>query len=109
MIGGNAEGEIQLKRITRNEIGEMAEEWSAFRTLAGYLDYISGETRYETYQAKIQESDHVFITDYVPLEPEIRPQNARMKVGGAVYDINIIDNPMGLNRQLEFYLRMAGV
>ena len=108
MIGGNIKGEIQLKRINRNAIGEMVEEWSTAKTLTGFLDYLSGESRYETYQAKIQESDHVFICDYVPLEAEIKPQNARMVVGGTIYDISLIDNPMNLNRQLEIYLKMVG-
>lgn len=108
MIGGNIKGEIQLKRINRNAIGEMVEEWSTAKILTGFLDYLSGESRYETYQAKIQESDHVFICDYVPLGAEIKPQNARMVVGGTIYDISLIDNPMNLNRQLEIYLRMVG-
>lgn len=108
MIGGNIKGEIQLKRIARNAIGEMVESWSTVRTLTGYIDYISGESRYETYQAKLQESDHVFICDYVALGAEIKPQNARMVVGGTIYDISLIDNPMNLNRQLEIYLKMVG-
>ena len=108
MIGGNIKADIQIKRIIRNEIGEMAEEWSTARTLTGYIDYISGESRYETYQAKLQESDHVFICDYVPLESEIKPQNTRLIVNGTIYDITLIDNPMNLNRQLEIYLKLVG-
>lgn len=107
MIGGNIKAEIQLKRINRNAIGEMVEEWSTDTTLSGFLDYVSGDSRYEMYQAKIQESSHVFICDYVSLNPEIKPQNARLSVGGTAYDITLIDNPMGLGRQLEIYLKLV--
>ena len=108
MIRGNARAEIQQKRIVRNGIGEMVEEWVAVRILTGYLDLSAGESRYETYNAKIQESDHIFISSYVPLGSDIRPETARMAIEGAVYDITLIDNPMGLGRQLEFYLKKVG-
>lgn len=108
MVRGNTKAEIQLKGITKNAIGEMVEAWSTAKVLTGFLDYISGESRYETYQAKIQESDHVFICDYVALGAEIKPQNARLMVSGSIYDITIIDNPMGLDRQLEIYLKKVG-
>ena len=78
MIRGNSRAEIQQKRIVRNGIGEMVEEWMTVRILTGYLDLSAGESRYETYNAKIQESDHIFISSYVPLSPEIRPETARM-------------------------------
>lgn len=104
MIGGNTKGHIQTKKITRNEIGEMVEEWTTTVTLIGYLDYTSGQSRYDTYKAKIEESDHVFVSDYFPLE-NIRPNNSRMMVNNQVFDITFIDNPMLLNRQLEIYLK----
>ena len=31
-----------------------------------------------------------------------------MVIGNAAYDIMLIDNPMGMNRQLEFYLKFTG-
>ena len=108
MIGGNIKGEIQLKRINRNAIGEMVEEWSTAKTLTGFLDYLSGESRYEAYQAKIQESDHVFICDYVPLAKGVTAENARMIIDGQTYDVTYIDDPMGLHAQLEIYLKFTG-
>ena len=108
MIGGNIKADIQIKRIARNTIGEMTESWSTDTTLNGFLDYVSGDSRYDVYQAKIQESSHVFICDYVPLKAEIKPQNARLSVNGTIYDITLIDNPMNLNRQLEIYLKLVG-
>lgn len=105
MIGGNIEAELQRKSVERNRIGELIESWIPVRTLTGYLDLAGGESRYETYDAKIQESTHVFICDYAPIDMGIQ---SRMLINGTVYDVSLIDNPMNLNRQLEFYLKMVG-
>lgn len=106
MIGGNVIAELQTKTIVINSIGEQEEKWSTVKTLKGYLDLISGDSKYENYNTKLQESTHVFICDYTPLEVSV---SSRLIVDGKTYDIMLIDNPMGLNRQLEIYLRMVGV
>lgn len=105
MIGGNVTAEVQTKTITVNPIGEQEEKWSTLKIIRGYLDLISGDSKYETYNAKIQESTHVFICDYTPLGVSV---NARLIVDGKNYDVMFIDNPMNLNRQLEIYLKMVG-
>lgn len=105
MIGGNVTAEIQTKTITVNSIGEQEEKWSTVKTIRGFLDLISGDSKYETYNAKIQESTHIFICDYTPLGVSV---NARLIVDGKNYDVMLIDNPMKLNRQLEIYLKMVG-
>lgn len=106
MIGGNVTAEIQTKTITVNSIGEQEESWSTVKTIRGFLDLISGDSKYETYNAKIQESTHIFICDYTPLGVSV---NTRLVVDGKTYDVMLIDNPMNLNRQLEIYLKMIGV
>ena len=105
MISGNVTAEVQTKEITVNSIGEQEEKWSTLKIIRGYLDLISGDSKYETYNAKIQESTHVFICDYTPLGVSV---NARLIVDGKNYDVMLIDNPMKLNRQLEIYLKMMG-
>lgn len=105
MIGGNVTAEVQTKEITVNSIGEQEEKWSTVKIIRGFLDLISGDSKYETYNAKIQESTHVFICDYTPLGVSV---NARLIVDGKNYDVMLIDNPMNLNRQLEIYLKMVG-
>ena len=105
MIGGNVTAEVQTKTITVNSIGEQEEKWSTVKSLRGFLDLISGDSKYETYNAKIQESTHIFICDYTPLGVSV---NARLIVDGKNYDVMFIDNPMNLNRQLEIYLKMVG-
>ena len=106
MIGGNVTGELQTKSVVVNSIGEQEEKWTTVKTLKGYIDLISGDSKYESYNTKLQESTHVFICDYTALGVSV---NARLIVDGKIYDITLIDNPMGLNRQLEIYLKMVGV
>lgn len=66
----------------------------------------AGESRYSTYDTKIQESTHVFISDWVMLDAEA--ENCRMIINNKLYDVLLIDNPMEMNRQLEIYLRYVG-
>ena len=104
MIGGNVTAEFQTKTVTVNAIGDQEESWSTVNIIRGFLDLISGDSKYETYNGKIQESTHVFICDYTPLGVSV---NARLIVDGKNYDVMLIDNPMNLNRQLEIYLKMV--
>jgi len=115
-IGGNTKAIIQMKHFTRDEngkyvrngVGEIVMTWENMQTLKGWLDLASGDSRFSTYNAKIQESTHFFISDYVKLDERITAENSRMMVSGKLYDIVLIDNPMELNAQLEFYLKYTG-
>lgn len=109
-IGGNITAVIQTSTGTQNAIGEQVQSWTDAQTLKGWLDLSSGDSRYTTYYAKIQESTHVFVADYVALTAGITAENSRMVIGGKRYDILLIDNPMELERgsQLEFYLKYTG-
>lgn len=108
MIGGNVSALLQTKNTSeKNAIGESVPVWETAHTLLGYVDLMAGESRYVTYSAKIQESTHIFICDYVPL-PNINAENSRMVIGSDVYEISLIDNPMGMNQHLEIYLRYTG-
>ena len=110
-IGGNTVGIIQIRdSVTNNAIGEAVESWAEVQRLVGWLDLSSGTSRYDNYNRKIQESSHIFIADYVELDSRITAENARMIVGRGLYDITLIDNPMGLGHgsQLEIYLKYTG-
>lgn len=102
MIGGNIKAVYQIKTTSKNDIGEMIESWIDSKTITGYLDLSNGTSRYEDYNAKIQDSDYVFICDFVKLDSTI---HSRLVVDGVNYDVLLIDNPMNLNRQLEIYLK----
>ena len=108
MIHGNTRAIIQLKTTTKNAIGEREVSWTDIQTLFGWLDLQSGDSNYTNYNAKIQESSHVFLSDYVKLDSRVKADKCRMVIGNEAYDIMLIDNPMGMNRQLEFYLKYTG-
>ena len=106
MIGGNIAAEVQVRTVTKNAIGEQVEAWATVQTLTGFLDYQSGSSEYTSYNAKMQESTHIFICDYVELDA--KAENSRMVVNGGRYDIMLIDDPMGLHKHLEIFLKFTG-
>lgn len=109
-IGGNIKAMIQVCTSAKNDIGEHVQTWTDAQSIKGWLDLSSGESRYTTYHAKIQESTHIFIADYVPLDSRITAESSRMVINGKRYDILLIDNPMemGTGSQLEIYLKFTG-
>lgn len=108
MIGGNTKAILQVSTTTKNEIGEKVHEWQDAVTITGFLDLSSGDSKYTTYNAKIQESTHIFVSDYVALDASIKAENSRLIVNGGRYDVMLIDDPMGLHKQLEIYLKYTG-
>lgn len=107
-IGGNITAVIQTCTVTKNKISEQVKTWSDKQTIKGWLDLQAGDSKYSTFSAKIQESTHIFIADYVPLADGIRAENSRMIINGKRYDIMLIDDPMEMHKQLEFYLKFTG-
>lgn len=106
MIGGNIEAVLQLKNESEaNSIGEKVPTWSDAITLRGWLDLSGGDSKY-TYDAKLQESTHIFICDFIAIDR--KADNKRLKVNGNIYDVLLIDDPMELHRQLEIYLKYVG-
>lgn len=134
MIGGNTKAIIQLKTsTTKNSIGEKISQWEDVVELKGFLDLSAGDSKYTTYSAKIQESTHIFICDYLNIVAlgtewlwdemdflnsfineksaetiQLISENSRMTINGRTYDVMLIDNPMNLNRHLEIYLKYTG-
>ena len=107
-IGGNKTAQLQVKSGAKNEIGEVVPQWTTIQSLAGWLDLMTGDSKYTNYNAKIQESTHVFVSDYVTLNTLIRAENSRMIVDNRIYDVTLIDDPMEMHEQLEFYLSFTG-
>lgn len=108
MIGGNITGTFQISTTVKNEIGESVKSWADVQSITGWLDLQSGDSRYSTYNAKLQESTHVFVADYVALDASITAENSRMVIAGKVYDVLFIDDPMELHKQLEISLKFTG-
>ena len=108
MIGGNTTAQLQISTSTKNIIGEGVKTWTSVDSLIGWLDLSSGDSQYTTYNAKIQESTHVFVADYKELDERIKSDNSRLVINGRIYDVLLIDDPMDLHSQLEFYLKYTG-
>lgn len=106
MIGGNINAVLQQKSgSTTNAIGERIQVWSDIHTLWGWLDLSSGDSKY-TYQAKLQESTHIFLCDYAAIDR--KTDDKRLVVNGVTYDVLLIDDPMEMHEHLEIYLRHVG-
>ena len=107
-IGGNTDAVIQIKTAETNEYGLQPKTWKDVQTLHGWIDTLSGDSHYRTYNAKVLESTDVFVCDYEPLDKRIKAENARLVNEGKVYDITLIDDPMKRHLQLEIYLKYTG-
>lgn len=107
MIGGNVKAVLQQKSgATVNAIGERVHEWADVQTLTGWLDLSGGDSKYSNFNAKLQESTHIFLAEYAPIDR--RADDKRLVVNGVTYDVLLIDDPMELHEQLEIYLRYVG-
>ena len=108
-IGGNIDGYVLLKKSDgKNAIGEGTTAWEEVCSIRGWLGLQSGEKKYSNY-AKLEESTHVFLTDFFPGVYALAEQDTRMLIKGAMYDVLLIDNPDEMDEQLEIYLRKVGV
>lgn len=109
-IGGNVTAIIQTSATTTNEIGEQVQHWTDAATLSGWLDLSGGDSKYSVYNAKVQDSTHVFVADYVPLPEGVTAETSRLIRNGKRYDVLLIDNPMEMQNgsQLEIYLKFTG-
>lgn len=109
MIGGNTIATFQIKSgTTTNKIGQRVTKWQNVQKITGFLDLTGGDSKYTTFNAKLQESTHIFISDYVSLDSSIKAENSRVIIDSGRYDVMLIDDPMGLHRQLEIYLKYTG-
>lgn len=108
-IGGNTTALIERASTVKNEIGEGVQTWATAGTLTGWLDLIGNNgVNYATYSAPIAESTHVFLSDYDAAISAVRPETCRASINGQRYDVQMIDDPMGMHRQLEIYLKYTG-
>ena len=109
-IGGNTELIFQISTTAKNAIGEQEQTWHDVQKIKGWLDLSAGDSGYTSYYAKIQESTHMFIADYVPLDKRIKAETSRAVIDGLRYDVKLIDNPMNLKEgsHWEIYLKYTG-
>lgn len=80
-IGGNVTAIIQTSATTTNEIGEQVQHWTDAATLSGWLDLSGGDSKYSVYNAKVQDSTHVFVADYQRSRQMYRRKTAVLSAG----------------------------
>lgn len=107
-IGGNTEGCLQKQVSGKNQIGEAEKTWETVVLLTGWLGLQSGDSKYINYNAKIEESTHVFLCDFNSIAYDLAEQDTRMVIKGRKYDVMLIDNPDEMDKQLEIYLKLVG-
>ena len=107
-IGGNITGRIQTCTTEKNKIGEAVKKWADKFSHNGFLDLQSGDSKYMNFNAKVEESTHIFLCDFHSGIYALAGQDCRMIIKGMVYDVLLIDNPMEMNEHLEIYLRKVG-
>lgn len=110
-IGGNIYGTVQTKGYSfKNKAGEREHVSGKEYEILGWLGLQNGDSKYSNFNAKIEESTHVFLCDYdediYALTEE--DQDLKMVIKGKVYDVLLIDNPDEMDEQLEIYLRKIG-
>lgn len=107
-IGGNITGRIQTQTTTKNRVGEGVKEWQDAFSVKGWLGLQSGDSKYTTYNAKVEESSHCFLCDFHSGIYALASQATRMIIKGFIYDVLLIDNPDEMDEQLEIFLRRVG-
>lgn len=107
-IGGNITAMVQVCTTLKNDIGEAGKKWVDTFSHRGWLGLQSGDSKYTNFNAKLEESTHVFLCDYYPGLYALADSDVRLIIKGFVYDVLLIDNPDEMNEQLEIYLRKVG-
>ena len=108
-IGGNQTAVLQVKDENGfDEIGNTVIDWKEVGSYKGWLDLASGNSPVQSYNAKISESSHYYITDYYQVLANQDPEVCRMLIDGKIYDVQWIDDPMGMHEHLEIYLKAVG-
>jgi head-tail adaptor len=107
-IGGKIRAKIQTNTTTKNAIGESVKTWEDAYNIVGWLGLQSGGSDYAPHKAKLEESTHVFLCDFLPSVYALADRDTRMIIKGFVYDVLLIDNPDEMDEQLEIYLKRVG-
>ena len=110
MIGGDTELIIKVidtQKENFDENGKRIAEYTEKASLFGWVDLSNGDSKYD-YKAKIEDSTHIFICDYIEGITDIDIEKAKAVVKEVEYDIKYIDDPMELHEQLEIYLKKVG-
>lgn len=107
-IKGNLHAVIQTATAALNDIGEAVVTWTTAAETDGFLSLQNGDSPRQNFNAKIEESTHIFLCEYNDTIYALADKNARLICKGRFYDVLLIDNPDERDEQLEIYLRYVG-
>lgn len=107
-VHGNKTAVLQTYSGETNSIGESTGAWTDVARLTGWLDYQSGSAGRQQRSAMIEDSTHIWICDYDQAAAEADAETCRMSIDGRIYDVLLIDDPMGMHYHLEIYLKYVG-
>ena len=108
-IKGNTECVLMVQgEAEKNAIGEKVSAWVDAVTFSGFLSLQSADSGYLNYAAKMEESTHCVLCEYLPDIYAYRNRNTRLKATGRMFDVLYIDNPDERNEHLEIFLRFVG-
>lgn len=113
-IGGNITATIQKKSSNgKNLIGENVDTWDTVGTVLGWLDFMTGQNDVQQYNAKLQDTTHIFMCDYgkwntAVQDASVTSENSRLILNDQIYNVLMIDDPMELHQHIEINLQYIG-
>lgn len=84
-------------------IGGVIQEWKFHTEINGYMDMVTGREN-TTQNTFTEESTHVLVTDHANYDVT---KADKLVSGGIGYEITFVDDPMGIGRHLEIYLKQV--
>ena len=108
-IGGNVTAEVVRSVKEKNAQGIPVVKGDApVMSIVGWLDYQDGKAAHQAYSAKLQDTTHVFLSDYDPDFAKLSTANLAIVADGRRYEVLLIDDPMGMHEHLETLLKHVG-
>lgn len=110
MIGGNTAARVMRDVAYKDKAGVPVKgEPEKAMDVTGWLDYTAGQVDHGSYKSQVQDSTHVFVSDYDPGYAALSERGLFLSIGGKRYDVLLIDDPMELHEHIETYLKYVGV
>lgn len=98
---------FEIQQVTKESdgIGGYNETWKEFKAVEGYLDLVTGTDLNNTQNAITEDSTHLLIIpDYLPGITD----KMRVVAENRTYDIDYVDDPVGIHHHIELYLTFGG-
>lgn len=108
-IGGNVTASVVRSKMAVNTQGAALEGIAEpLMEIVGWLDYQGGQKGHTAYQAPLEDTTHLFLSDYDAAFASQKEDGLSLVVNGRRYEVLLIDDPMGLHEHLETFLRYVG-